>query len=248
MEIVTRKKKTIQAVIWDYDCTLADTWEKNLIVTRKIVGGVIGRDITQIPALCSLDNYCIAAIRSNNWRTFYREECGLTEIQTDQAGSLWTEVQLQDTTPVRFFRGIPEVLAAFQDLPQGVVSQNSKQSIMSVLQAGELLGYFGCIIGYEEVAFDKQKPAPDALLLCIQDLIDTTTAGYVLYIGDHEVDMACVFHANQVLKQQKRSLQVLGIGAFYGCDRDDADWSFKPDYTVRNTREIIEIVQSLCSG
>ncbi len=36
---------TICAIIWDYDCTLVNTWHKNLAVTRRIIAKVSGRDI-----------------------------------------------------------------------------------------------------------------------------------------------------------------------------------------------------------
>jgi HAD superfamily hydrolase (TIGR01549 family) len=233
----------IRAVIWDYDCTLADTWYKNLVVTRKIIKNVTGRDTTKISALSSLENYHVAATRSINWRKFYIDECGLTEAQADQSGRSWTEFQLRDTTLVQFFDGIAEVLLTLKHIPHGIVSQNSKRGIAKALQEGNLLKHFGCIVGYEEVDFDKQKPEPDALLLCLGYLIGSTP-GYVFYIGDHEVDVTCVFNANQMLQQNGQDIQVISIGAFYGCDRDDTDWKIKPDYKAQNTRDIIQIVQN----
>lgn len=241
--MVTLHKK-IRAVIWDYDCTLADTWQKNLIVTRKIIGGITGRDATKIPALSSLENYYTASTRSINWRKFYVDECGLTEEQTDKAGWLWTEFQLRDTTPVQFFDGIAEVLSTLRHIPHGVVSQNSRQSIANALQKSGLLDHFGCIVGYEEVDFDKQKPEPDGLLLCMNQLISSTPKGYVFYIGDHEVDVTCAANANQVLQKKGLDTRIRSIAAFYGCERDDADWKVKPDYRARNARDIIEIVQN----
>ncbi|MBD3306319.1 HAD-IA family hydrolase [candidate division KSB3 bacterium] len=236
-------KASLQAVIWDYDCTLADTWQKNLVVTRNILEYLTGRDARQIPALRSLDTYRTAVTRKNNWRQFYREECGLTEAQTDLAGRSWTTFQMQDNTPIRFFEGIPEVLAALRPLPQGIVSQNSQRQIAKALRDSGLLPYFEKIVGYEEVAFDRQKPAPDALLLCIEHLIDSAS-GEVWYIGDHDVDATCVFHANRRLRDQGSEMRVRSMRACYGCDHDTAAWTIQPDYTVHTPRDILQIIHS----
>lgn len=235
------------AIIWDYDCTLVNTWYKNLAVTRRIITKVSGRDASQIPALSTVERYQRASLASINWRAFYMQECGLTPEQTDQAGWLWTEFQLSDNTPVHVFKGIPDVLATLSAYPHGIVSQNSKQSITATLHAHHLLSYFPCIVGYEEVAFDKQKPAPDGLLLCVERLCKTQsqTIGVVGYIGDHEVDAACAFAANQLLQQQDSGLRVVSIAAFYGCLGDHASWPIKPDYRVMTPYEIPDILLGL---
>lgn len=233
----------VKAIIWDYDCTLANTWYKNLTVTRKLIAHVTGRDTSHLPALRSLEEYRFASLQSINWREFYAKGCGLNAVQTDQAGTLWTEFQLQDETPVQFFDGIAEVLLALKYIPHGVVSQNSKQRIAKSLQENGFSDYFKVIVGYEEVDFDKQKPAPDALLLCIEEL-SGSSPGYVFYIGDHEVDAICAFHANQVFQKKELDIRVKSIGAFYGCDHDDADWTMKPDYRAKNVHDIVKIVQN----
>ena len=233
----------VRAIIWDYDCTLADTWKKNLSVTKKIIRTVSGQDILSIPALSSVENYVTASTRTMNWREFYVKECGLTKEQTDTAGWLWADVQLQDTTPVTFFDGIAEVLAALEDIPHGVVSQNSKRRIETSLQEGNLLTHFDCIVGYEEVDFAKQKPAPEGLLLCIERLVGTHP-GYVFYIGDHEVDAECAFHTNQALQQKNSPIRVISIGAFYGNQGEVTRWQIQPDYRATSTQNIVNIVRN----
>lgn len=237
----------IRAIIWDYDCTLVNTWYKNLAVTRRIIAKVSGQDTSQIYALSSVERYQCASLQSMNWRDFYMKECGLTAEQTDQAGWLWTEFQLSDNTPIQVFEGIPDVLATLNAYPHGIVSQNSRQSIRTALHAQQLLPYFPCIVGYEEVAFDKQKPAPDGLLLCVERLCKAQSkkTGIVCYIGDHEVDAACTFAANQLLQQQGVDLRVVSIAAFYGCQGDDSSWSIKPDYRVMTPQEIPDIILGL---
>jgi phosphoglycolate phosphatase-like HAD superfamily hydrolase len=98
----------INAVVWDFDGTLGDTREKNLQVTRRIVERVTGRSHVEFPVLRTLEDYASASRRSVNWRQFYRQEFGLTEDETDEAGRLWTEYQLNDghPTPMYTSRGL----------------------------------------------------------------------------------------------------------------------------------------------
>ena len=236
------KNEQIRAIIWDYDCTLADTWYKNLTVSRKIIAKITEQDISHISGLRSLENYRLALSHTNDWRKFYMEECGLTKTQTEQAGQAWTDFQLRDTTPVQFFDGIPEVLHQLKRIPHGVVSLNSKWEISKSLAQDHLRDYFGCIVGYEDVGLDKQKPLPDALLLCIEILIGLVS-GYVFYIGDHEIDAACVSNANQHLQDQGADLHVMSIGALYGCQYNIDTWKVKPDYHAYTPTDIIEIVK-----
>jgi len=234
----------LRAIIWDYDCTLANTWAKNMTVTRKIISSLTGKDASRIPALRSVEAYQQAAARLHDWRTFYMEEFGLTAAQTNEAGKSWAAFQLQDQTPVTVFDGLKEVFHRLSHLPHGVVSLNSRVEISRTLHKENLAHYFKQIVGYEDVAFDRQKPAPDALLLCIERMPGSPPGG-VLYIGDHEVDATCVINANSILQQQGGRIQIQSIGAFYGCHNDVDRWAVKPDYSAYTPVDIVKIVQTL---
>ena len=232
----------LRAIIWDYDCTLANTWKKNMMVTRRIIEQVIGRNPLKIEALSSVENYRNAASRLNDWRILYMEEFGLSWDEANQAGKAWTKFQLKDSTPVQFFDGIPQVLETFKTIPHGVVSLNSKHEIAKALQVGGLWEYFTHIVGYEDVGFDRQKPEPDALLACIDHLVNEDS-GRIAYIGDHEVDAACVVRTNQQLQKQRRALRVFSIGAMYGCTHCTKTWDVLPDYTAKTSLELLELLK-----
>ncbi len=234
----------ITAMIWDYDGTLVDSREKNLHVTRRIVKHVAGVDPKQFPALQTLENYMLSNRTSRNWRDLYTKTFGLTEEQTDEAGKLWSEFQLNDTTPTPMFNGLRDALAALQDFPHGIVSQNSRDAIAKTLRQNALLQLFPSIIGYEEVDLRLQKPDPTGLLMCIEKLT-RWKQGTVLFVGDHETDMECVFNTNQVLKQRGLGIHVLSIGASYSLDDGSPGWKTKPDYEARLVGVLLEIVQSL---
>ncbi|MGB5893811.1 MAG: HAD family hydrolase [Ignavibacteriaceae bacterium] len=238
-----KNSEKICAIIWDYDGTLVDSRQKNLNVTRKIVSKILSGDPTDIPALGSLSNYHQAHIKATNWREFYKESFGLTEEQTDDAGRMWTEYQLNDNTPIPFINGVKEVIIELGGLPQGIVSQNSRENIIQYLDEKNLLSYFKSVIGYEEVDLDKQKPNPEGLMMCIERLTDFKP-GVVIYIGDHETDVQCALNANNILSGNNLETKILSIGAFYGFDVDTSGWSVLPDYQVQNAADIKSIVNN----
>lgn len=233
----------ICAIIWDYDGTLVDSRQKNLNVTRKIVSKILSGDPTDIPALGSLSNYHQAHIKATNWREFYKESFGLTEEQTDDAGRMWTEYQLNDNTPIPFINGVKEVIIELGGLPQGIVSQNSRENIIQYLDEKNLLFYFKSVIGYEEVDLDKQKPNPEGLMMCIERLTDFKP-GVVIYIGDHETDVQCALNANNILSENNPKIKIISIGAFYGFDVNTSGWSVLPDYQIQNAADIKSIVNN----
>ena len=170
MKDTERSATAIQAIIWDYDGTLVDTRLKNYQVNRAILEAVTGKSADEFEGLTSFESHEAAYRRAANWRELYLFEYGLTEQQTDEAGKLWAPYQLQDKTPSPLFGGIPEVLEALDNFPQGIVSQNGKAIILEVLAQHGLAKYFDCFVGYEEVEFKRQKPAPDGLLYCLEEL------------------------------------------------------------------------------
>lgn len=230
----------VETIIWDYDGTLVDTRRKNLNVTRKIIRMITGVSSQKFRALRSLESYALANQRSANWRDFYEREFGFTDGQTDEAGRAWTEYQLRDSTPIPVFDGIHEVLRTLGSVRHGIVSQNSRSAIEQILKEHSLLQYFGFIVGYEEVELRRQKPEPDGLLLCIENL-HGPNATPVLYIGDHETDARCASNANHVLQKANSATRVLSIGALYSPNADSLHWKTKPDYEARSVHDIVKI-------
>ena len=227
----------LKAVIWDYDGTLVDSRQKNLSVTRKIVEKITNRSADEFPMLTDLEKYHRATMESSNWRKFYREEFELNKEEVDEAGSLWTVYQLNDSTQVNIFAGIREGMNSIETIPQGIVSQNSKSNIERQLKSDGLIKYFSHISGYEEVALDRQKPEPDGLISCIKDLSDSED-GIIFYIGDHETDIQCAARANQILAD----LEVLSIGVLYGTGIDNVKWNTQPDFEANSVQELFDII------
>jgi HAD superfamily hydrolase (TIGR01549 family) len=235
--------RQIKALVWDFDGTIGDTCEKNLRVTREIVTRVTGKEADEFPALRTVESYGLAQRKTSNWREFYLQNLGFTVAQTNEAGRLWTEYQLKDGSPTPVFTGIDRVVGALQRFPHGIVSQNARSSISRTLDAAGLSSYFQCIIGYEEVELTRQKPEPDGLLLCIEELTKLEP-GRVMYIGDHEVDIETADKANRVLERRHVDIRVITVAAMYGGHRDEHTWKFRPDYVVRDPAQILDVMQN----
>jgi len=236
--------KNVSAIIWDYDGTLVDTRHKNMNVTRNIIESIIETDAEEFSALRSLENYYLANRRWANWRELYRQEFNLTGKQIDEAGRLWTAFQLNDDTEVAFYEGIEEVITELAGFPHGIVSQNSRSSIVRNLAKNQLLPFFKTIVGYEEVDLKKQKPEPDGLLSCMQKL-STLASGYVCYIGDHETDVQCVRAANRVLQEENINVKIISIGASYDAGTDTSSWNIRPDFVAQKVEDILKIVDKI---
>jgi beta-phosphoglucomutase-like phosphatase (HAD superfamily) len=103
----------VEAIIWDYDGTLVDTRQKNLNVTRRIVFEVLNRSLEEFPVLLNIENYQQANTKAVNWRDLYATAFGMSEEQTDYAGSLWTKHQLLDDTEAQFYQGLHETIIGF---------------------------------------------------------------------------------------------------------------------------------------
>ena len=230
------------AIVWDFDGTLVDSRHKNLSVNRKLIAHVTGRPADSFPLLRSQELFEAADARSKNWRDFYRHDFGLSEMETDEGGRLFTEYQLQDDTPTPVFPGIGGVLASLDDLPQGVVSQNSRAMIRVTMEQARLDHHIGAIIGYEEVAAGEQKPAPAGLLRCLQELTQLRP-GTVFCIGNFETDILQAVKAQETLNQKGLDIKIVTIGAFYGMATVDGSWGTRPDYGVQHPEEIIWIVR-----
>jgi HAD superfamily hydrolase (TIGR01549 family) len=236
-------KRPVTAVIWDYDGTLVDTRAKNWSITRDIVRQFTGVDPDTIEGLSSLETYTRALHRHHNWRQLYVSEFGMSDDMTSEAGRLWTEYQLASPAGAPVYDGIEAALAELSTLPHGIVSMNSRANIERSLSAKGLLQHFELVIGYEEVPAERQKPAPDGLIMCI-DKLTGLTPGHVAYVGDHQIDIECVHHANRALADDGRDIRVFAIGAAYGLGAEFGAWPENPDYAIQRPADLVALIQA----
>ena len=234
--------RPVTAVIWDYDGTLVDTRAKNLGITRHIVRRFTGTEPGQIEGLRSLEAYTRALHRTHDWQQLYINEFGMSAGDTHEAGRLWTEYQLADTTVAPVYEGITSALTELGALPHGIVSMNSRANIERSLESKGLLDKFELVIGYEEVSAARQKPAPDGLLMCLEHLT-AMKPGHVVYVGDHQMDIECARNANRTLAEKGIDIRFFAIGAAYGMGAEFGVWPSQPDYTVEKPEDLVGLIR-----
>jgi len=237
----------LRAVLWDFDGTLVDTRARNMSVNRRIIAEITGRDWSEFPVMGSQQAYDRAQRGAANWREFYRMHCGLSDHEIDRAGSRWAPYQLCDPTPVPLFGGVSEALGRIDGLPQAIVSQNARETIEAVLAGHGLGGRFRCIVGYAEVAMERQKPAPDGLLAAL-DLVTGTAPGIAVYVGDHPTDIRCVEGANRQLAERGADLRVVSVAALWSDGVAGEDWTAAADVRVTSPADVVALVDSLTDG
>lgn len=232
------------AFVWDFDGTLADTRRRNFNVVRRLFAENVERSIDGIPALASADVYDQVNRRYSNWRELYTREFGFGEDETDRLGRMWTQYQLWDDTPAEIFEGIGEVLAELNDVAHGIVSMNAREQIVRTLEGARLMAHFRAIVGYDEVHIKRQKPEPDGVLACLEQLT-ALAPGRVLYVGDHETDVRCARNAQLALAARGVAVEVVSVAACFAGHAGPADWTHQPDHVAWSPREVVEIAQRL---
>jgi len=230
----------LHAIVWDFDNTLVDTRDRNRSVTRRIVSEITGRDPDEFTLLRSQCAYDLAIHRLQNWQDLYRLEFGMAPDLIRAAGGMWTAYQREDSTPAPWFEGMAEVVRALGDRPQAIVSMNTRGNIDAALREAGLESHFQLIIGCEEVSYQRQKPAPDGLLYCLE-VFTELEAGTVLYIGDHPVDAECAANANQELERRRVELRVTAVAAGYGSDAPHEGWPVEPHFRIDAPLEVLTI-------
>lgn len=226
-------------ILWDYDGTLVNSAPKNIDITRQILSDTIPRlSGENLPACLQNErDYHIANHKSKNWQDLYTNYYGLTEEETLDAGSLWTEYQMKNQTPVELFPGIKQTINQLR-IPQGICSQNSAENIKQLLAKNELLEKFHAIVGYDDIPVSMQKPSAFSGIKCLGRIFKETTDKTIVYIGDHEAD---VEFSRNIEKELSNTNKIISIIVTYSGANTES-WAYKPDYQISSPTELLNII------
>lgn len=233
-------KNKVDAVLWDFDGTLADSAQKNMATTREILAVIAPhRTGDGLPRwLSNEDDYHTANHEASNWQALYTDFYGLTPRETDAAGALWAQYQASNRTPVPAFEGVHDTVAALAEIRQGICSQNSSQNILSVLEQYRLAHHFHSVIGYDQIPFEQSKPEPAAGLLCLSRMFSELKGKTIIYVGDHEGD---VIFTRNLARQLCSSNRFISVAVAYSGGRPDR-WQHQPDHILFHPEELLAIV------
>jgi len=229
----------LDAILWDYDGTLVNSVPKNIDITKKILS-IVAPHLTEnnLPIyLQSESAYHEANHSAKNWQELYQKFYGLTENETLVAGNLWTEHQVNNSTPVELYSGIKYVIEYLSSLPHGICSQNSSLNIWKVIKEANIHHAFKSVIGYTDVANNAQKPCADSGIKCLSEIFDDISNKTVFYIGDHEADVQFARNLDEKLGSNST---VLSVAVTYSGSTPE-NWHHQPDYMLNHPENLLEI-------
>jgi len=233
-----KKPIKVDAVLWDFDGTLANSAAKNIAITKQILARVAPRlNGHLLPRyLQNETDYHFANHSAENWRDLYRDFFDMTPNEIESAGPLWEDYQLSDTTPVVLFDGVADTIRQLSGYPQGICSANATRKIRQVLSAHEVSDAFKSVIGYEDLPHHHQKPAPDGGLKCLQEIYGETQNKTIIYVGDHIADVLFTRGLDERLGPSNTVISV--ITTHSGANPDE--WRAQPDVVIERPSDIIQ--------
>jgi phosphoglycolate phosphatase-like HAD superfamily hydrolase len=241
----TRKPIKADAVLWDFDGTLADSAAKNIAITKQILAQVAPRLTGDNLPRClqSVDDYHIANHGADHWRDLYADFFGMTLAEILAAEPLWELFQAKDNTAVTLFDGITDTLSCLAHLPHGICSANAERNIRQILNQHDLDTAFRSIIGYEDLPHHQQKPNPDGGLICLQDIFalnaDDIRGKTIIYIGDHVAD---AMFARGLGQRLEASNIVVSVAVTYSGAQPE-NWAVQPDEVIGSAAELTDWIK-----
>jgi len=239
---VTGKQLKADAILWDFDGTLADTAAKNMVITKQILAHVAPQLTgANLPSwLQNKADYHKANHGAENWRELYSRYFGMSTEDIQAAGPMWEQYQAQDNTEVTLFDGILETLGDLASIPMGISSANSSANIIRVLRKYGITTSFQSVIGYETFTHATQKPAADPGLKCLQEVLQDCRGKTIIYIGDHIADV--IFSRNIANSLGPSSTVVSVIVTYSGAQPDS--WRVQPDEVIENPMQLTTLFGS----
>lgn len=230
------------AILWDFDGTLANSAAKNIAITRQILARVAprltGKNLPR--PLQSEADYHFANHAADHWRDLYRDYFGMNPDEIESAGPLWETHQMLDKTAVTLFEGVVDTVTKLSCLPQGICSANATRNIRQVLRENGISSAFTSVIGYEDLPHHHQKPAPDGGLKCLQEIFGDTRGKTIVYVGDHVAD---VLFSRGLAERLHPSNAVISVVVTHSGARPQ-QWRQQPDIVIEGPAELIALIQS----
>ena len=179
----------VQAVIFDFDETLADTLPGRIVAVREAAQQVLGHDVTPEQVLEVIHG-------SSNLESQMACLAGGDTTTTEQLLDVFRHRYYRlDRAPLSLYPGMAEALAHLQisgvrlalvtSRYRAGANGNPIRGVLWELQRMGLESTFEVVVGYEDSA--GHKPAPDPFLVCLERL--SLTGGDAIAIGDSPFDI-----------------------------------------------------------
>lgn len=231
-----KNRTKADAILWDFDGTLADSAAKNYNITLQILARVAPHLTgSNLPDwLLNKTNYHKAIQGAENWRDLYRDYFGMALEDIQAAGPMWEEHQASDNTEVTLYDGILETINDLAGIPMGISSANSSYNINRVLINNNITSSFRSVIGYETFPPETQKPAAEPGIQCLAEVLEDARGKTIIYVGDHVADV--IFSRNIAAQLGPASTVISVVVTYSGAEPDS--WRVQPDEIIEHPSEL----------
>lgn len=229
----------LDAILWDFDGTLANSARKNIEITKEILAVVAphktGDNLPQ--CLRNEADYHVADHASSSWRELYQNHFGLSEEEIRIAGPLWAPFQAANKTEISLYDDIREALTASAHIAHGIISLNSEGNIRNFLKENGIEGLFRSVLGYDSVPDGFQKPDAFSGIKCLETILGSNKPDKIMYVGDHELDVRFAHNLRQALDGP----EVVSVTVSYSNSCPDR-WILQPDHVARDGKELLQVI------
>jgi HAD superfamily hydrolase (TIGR01509 family) len=212
---------SLKTVFWDFDNTLVETrdlhWQKHKLTCQSL-----GLDLS--------DNHRDLIYRNNgpqNWQWLHNN-LGLSVPEADYLSRVDQWFQ-QNLNTVKLRAGIAACLQMFaqQDIPQAIVSNGRKKSILPILDTLSITKYFSFVHSSEDYKSRKPDPTPYLSALSRMNI-------------EHQLASACL-----AIEDDPAGVQSAKTAGCVTIHYKLEDLSPHADYTVQNDQELIDLCRLL---
>ncbi|MBT2764341.1 HAD family hydrolase [Paenibacillus sp. ISL-20] len=211
---------SIQAVLFDFDGTLADTLPLSFKAFRAVFMKYEGKTLTDaeiVQTFGPTEEEIITDNLSN-------------PAHVDEAVAYYYEVFEKDFQKhVQVSEAIQDLIRKLWDLhiPMVIITGKSRRCLDICLRNLELDGFFAATITGDEV--ERSKPDPEGIFKAVQ-LLGLSTSD-VVFVGDSDADIAA-----------GKSAQVFTIGAHWFDTVQNVEFSVEPDDIYTRPDQLIALV------
>ena len=212
-----------EAVIFDLDGTLADTFPLIVAAWTAALGETLGREFSTEEVVSRFGIPDAAMLR--------RELNDHPEPVIEAALEKYFSHYESAHDMVQAFEGVPQMLQALHErgVPLGVMTGKGRRPADISLRLLGWSKYFGSVVTGEDVT--EQKPAPDGVLLAAQEL--KVAPNRCAYVGDSPVDIGA-----------GRAAGMFTIAAAWQTFYSERLREAKPDAWAESPARLIEILNN----